>query len=351
MDHRIIATADDFGACEYIDNGIREAIKAGVVSCISSFINFEPRNSSHPYGRYKGSVKAVKDLLHDVQHAPEFKKNRNIRVGLHFNFHAGSPVYPHEKKIKSLLLNKKVEGKKIFKKIEKFNPSRVDKAEFAKELHAQYSKFFHNLGFAPDHFSSHFPIIFMTPEFFDIVCNLASPMSIPVRNPFLIWQTKNEPKSSPNRKKLDNIKKFFKERSKTKEIGLKRAIRLADTLNNTILNGWKNKNISALKKHGIDFPDYTNCHLYGNGNNVDAVQNMLNNLADFHPIHYKKDPTKPIVTEMIIHVGTGRFRPEKVPHGIDSTYFKGRTEELSRVTTETNLIKTKLYNYKSALQA
>lgn len=351
MEHRVIATADDFGACDYIDNGIREAIKAGVISCISSFINFEPRKSTHPYGKYKGSVQAIKELQYDLKHSPEFAKNRNVRVGLHFNFHAGNPVYPYENKIKSLLVNKKVDGKKVFKKIEKFNPNRIEKTEFAKELHAQYSKFYHQLGFAPDHFSSHFPLIFMTPQFFEVVCGLASPMSIPIRNPFLVWQTKNEPKNSPNRNKLINIKKFFKQKSKTKEIGLKRAIRLADTLDNTILNGWKNKNIAALKKHGIDFPDYTNCHLYDNGTDPEAVKNMLNNLADFHPAHYKKNNAKPIVTEMIIHVGTGRFNPAKVPNGIDSTYFKGRTEELARVTNERPLIKRKLYNYKSALQS
>ena len=54
---------------------------------------------------------------------------------------------------------------------------------------------------------------------------------------------------------------------------------------------------------------------------------------------------------MIIHVGTGRFDPKKVPNGIDSTYFKGRTEELARVTSEPPLIKRKLYTYKSALQS
>ena len=281
MDHRVIATADDFGACDYIDNGIREAIKAGVISCISSFINFEPRTASHPYGKYKGSLQAIKDLMDDLQNDPTYAKNRGIRVGLHFNFHAGNPVYPFEKKIKSLLLNKKVDGKKVFKNIEKFNPSKVERKEFVKELHAQYSKFFNRLGFAPDHFSSHFPIIFMTPEFFEDVCSLARPMDIPIRNPFLVWQTKNEPRKSANRDKLKGIKKFFKERSKTKEIGLKRAIQLADTLDDTILNGWKNKNIRSLRKNEIEFPDYTNCHLYDNGRNMDAVQNMLNNLPTF----------------------------------------------------------------------
>ncbi len=351
MEHRVIVTADDFGACNFIDNGIREAIKSGVVSCISSFINFEPRNSRHPYGSYKGSVQAIKDLLHDVQHSPEFSKNRNLRVGLHFNFHAGSPVYQHENKIKSLLLRRRVNDRRIFKNIEKFNPSKVEKKEFAKELHAQYSRFFNQMGFAPDHFSSHFPIIFMTPEFFDIVCAVAAPMGIPVRNPFLVWQTKNEPKDSPNRDKLSNVKKFFKKKSKTKEIGLKRAIKMADTLTDTILAGWKTKNVNALRKNGIDFPDYTNCHLYGNGTDPESVKNVLNNLLDFSPSQFKKHGGKPVVTEVITHVGKGTYKTEQVPHGIDSDYFKGRGEELATVTASKELQRRKLYNYKSALQA
>ncbi len=349
MDHRIIVTADDFGACDFIDNGIREAIRADVVSCISTFINFEPRDDSHPYGAYKGSIQAVKDLLRDIKDPSIFPNTPDIRVGLHFNFHAGSPVFPHEDKIESLLLDRKVNGRRIFRNIEKFNPSKVDQKEFNKELQAQYSRFFNELTFAPDHFSSHFPIIFMTPEFFEDVCSLAKPLRIPVRNPFLVWQTKNEPKDSPNREKLKTIKGFFKKKSKTKQIDLKRAIKLIDTLNDTVLNGFKTKNIRSLNKHGIDFPDYTHCHLYGNGSDVEAVRNMINNLPDFRPSHYKKPPGKPIVTEIITHVGRGEFDENKVPHGIDSTYFGGRHEELERVTTSNELIQRKLFNYKSAL--
>ncbi|HFA47665.1 MAG TPA: ChbG/HpnK family deacetylase [Bacteroidetes bacterium] len=346
MEHRVIVTADDFGACDYIDNGIKEAIKKGVVSCVSAFINFEPRKSSHPYGKYQGSVKAIQQLLHEVQTSPEYARNRKIRVGLHFNFHAGTPVFPFENKIRSLLLNKRVDGKRIFKNIEKFNPDKVVEREFIKELHAQYSKFFNRLGFAPDHFSSHFPVIFMTPHFFDLVCELAKPLKIPIRNPFLIWQTKNDSKNSANRDALSEAKKFFKKKSKTKEIGLKRAIKMIDTLDDTLLSSWKNKNIRSLKKHGIPFPDYTNCHLYGNGTDAAAADNIMNHLLSFHPEVYKKQASRPVVTEVITHVGLGRINPAKIPNGIDPSYFTGRKEELSLVGSSPVLRKRKLYSYK-----
>lgn len=350
MEHRLIVTADDFGACDFIDNGIKKAIREGVVSSIAAFVNFEPRDASHPYGAYKGSIRAIKDLMFEISHSDEFAQNRDVRIGLHFNFHAGSPAYPFEDKIESLLLPDTVNGRRLFRNIEKFNPNRVDPKEFAKELHAQYSRFFNELGFAPDHFSSHFPIIFMTPELFKMVCELASPLNIPVRNPFLVWQTKNESKDSANHEALSFAKKFFRKKTKTKEIELKRAIKLVDTLDNTILNGWKQKNIKSLQEAGLPFPDFTQCHLYGNGSDESAVDNIIEYLLDFHPQYYKKREDLPVVTEVITHVGEGSFQPEQVPHGIDPSYFSGRLEELERITGSLVLKERKLFNFKSAFE-
>lgn len=350
MEHRLIVTADDFGACDYIDNGIKEAVKAGVVSSVAALVNFEPRDSSHPYGAYKGSIPALKELVHDIKHSPDYKKARHVRVGLHFNFHAGTPVYPHESKIKSLLTRKKVNGKRLFKTIEQFNPDKVDIREVIKELHAQYSTFFHGMGHAPDQLSSHFPIIFMTPEFFEAVCMLAKPLKIPIRNPFLIWQTKNDQKKSDNFHVLKDTKKFFRKKSKTKHIGLKRAIKLIDTLDDTILSGWKRKNLKAMQKFEIPFADYVQCHVYGNGHNSDCVENVLNHLLAFHPQWYKKPDNQAAVTEMVVHLGTGDFNPTQVPSGIDENYFVGRQNELNRILQNSKLKRMKLHNYKTAFK-
>lgn len=351
MEHRLIVTADDFGACDYIDNGIKEAIQAGVVSSVAAFINFEPRVSTHPHGAYKGSIAAIQELIKDINQDPLYKNNRKVRIGLHLNFHAGSPVYPHHNQIKNLLHRKKrVQGKPIFKTIEQFDPGKMKDAEVIKELYAQYSKFYSELGFAPDHLSSHFPILFMTPRFFESVCMLAKPLSIPIRNPFLIWQTKNESKTSPNKKELSNVKRFFRKHSQTKELGIKRAIRLIDTLNNTLLSGYKRKNIAALKQYQIPFADYINCHMYGNGANENCVNNILSKLLSFHPEWYEKKKRAPIVTEMVTHVGKGTYKADKVPSGIDAGYFEGRRAELNRITDNKMLKRKKLYNYKSAFE-
>lgn len=351
MEHRLIVTADDFGACHYIDNGIREAIKAGVVSSVAAMVNFEPRGADHPHGEYPGSINAIKSLIKDIQTHPDYAKNRHVRVGLHFNFHSGFPVYPNREKVKSLLSKKnKVQGKAVFKTIEEFNPSKVEKREVIKELHAQYSHFYAGLGYVPDHLSSHFPIIFMTPELFEVVCMLAKPLDIPIRNPFLIWQTKNEGKQSPHRAALLQTKKFFKKRSKTKHLGLKRAIRLIDTLNDTILNGWKRKNIRSMKKHQIPFADYVNVHLYGNGHEAGCIGNVFNHLLPFHPEWYKRETDTPIVTEMITHVGHGPYNPLHIPRGIDEGYFSGRSNELSSIINNPQLKAAKLFNYKYAFR-
>jgi len=349
MEHRLIVTADDFGACDYIDEGIKEAIQAGVVSSVAAMVNFEPRGKNHPYGAYKGSIPAIQELVHDIQYSPLYKKNRKVRIGLHFNFHAGSPVYKYPKQIKNLLhRRRKVNGHPIFKTIEQLDPGKVKDNEVIKELHAQYSKFYSGLGFAPDHLSSHFPILFMTPRFFESVCHLAQPLSIPIRNPFLIWQTKNESKNSPNKADLSKAKRFFKKRSQTKQLGIKRAIRLIDTVNNTLLSGYRRKNIAALKEYNIPFADYINCHMYGNGANEDCVENVLGNLLSFHPEWYDKPKRAPVVTEMVTHVGKGKYKPEKIPSGIDPSYFKGRGEELESILNNKQLKRKKLYNYKTA---
>ncbi len=269
---------------------------------------------------------------------------------MHFNFHAGSPVYQHPKQIKNLLhRRKKVLDKPIFKTIEQLDPGKLKDAEVIKELHAQYSKFYNGLGFAPDHLSSHFPILFMTPRFFESVCMLAKPLNIPIRNPFLIWQTKNESDQSPHKAVLSKTKRFFKKRSKTKQLGIKRAIRLIDTLNNTLLSGYRRKNIKALKEHQIPFADYINCHMYGNGKEAEnSIDNILKNLLTFHPEWYEKSQRTPVVTEMITHVGTGNYHKEKVPSGIDPKYFEGRKAELNIILKSKELQKGKLYNYKTA---
>ena len=137
MEHRLVITADDFGACNYIDNGIREAIKAGVVSSVAAMVNFPPRDASHPHGAYKGSIQAIKDLIKDVQTSPDYEqaRRRDVRIGLHFNFHAGFPVHPRKEEVKSLLSKKhKVQDQPVFKTIEEFNPSKIEKKEVIKEL-------------------------------------------------------------------------------------------------------------------------------------------------------------------------------------------------------------------------
>ena len=67
MNQRIVVTADDFGACNFIDDGVKKAIHAGVVSSVAVMVNFEERDENHPYGAYQGSMKAIKELAEEVR--------------------------------------------------------------------------------------------------------------------------------------------------------------------------------------------------------------------------------------------------------------------------------------------
>jgi len=152
------------------------------------------------------------------------------------------------------------------------------------------------------------------------------------------------------RKTLKKTKKFFRKNSQTKHLDFKRAIGLIDTLDDTFLSNWKKKNSKAMRDQKINFADYVNVHLYGNGKNEDCVDNVLNHLLDFHPEWFKKSSNAPIITEMVTHVGMGSYDPKQVPRGIDENYFNNRNKELQRVLSHPKLKDIKLYNYKYAFR-
>ena len=263
-------------------------------------------------GEYEGSVKAIKRLLEDVKDPEKFPDTPEIRVGLHLNLHAGFPV-SDPSDIKPLLRNRKknqvlvpviqkdnkgnVTTKKVRKKvlrpIAKFKTSIRPKF-VRKEVEAQYDKFETALGFDPDHLSAHFPMIFMTPKYFEVVCDIAKEKrvgkpAVPIRNPFLIWQIKNEWMSEKDRIKQKSDKKTWKIWSKTKNINFKTAITMLNTVIGTLLAGWREKNLMKLTGENLHFPDYTNCNLYGNGASIyPPVERMLEGLPDYRPEKYKK---------------------------------------------------------------
>lgn len=417
--HRVIVTADDFGACNFIDNGIKKALREGSISCVSALINFEPRDSSHPNGAYMGSVAAINQLLADLKTEP-YKKSKHVRIGLHLNFHAGSPVSTDHESIKELLQQKKVKIKKIkvhksgkkkgqnkkdkkgntktkmkkekvfvkvndkpiFKTVNNFNPNKVSAEVFRTELLAQYKKFENSFGFDPDHLSAHFPVIFMAPDLFKIVCEEAKNLRgdkkpVPVRNPILVWQ--NGKKWAPEKEKgiLKNTKKFWKNNSKArKEVNLKTKLANVNKLFAIFLNNWRGKAINHLNKNNISYPDYTNCNLYGNGGqNSVVIESMINLLLDFRPRFYNKSKNKDLSTEIIVHLGDfdqdtiKSFKGKKgkalenakakalkkvisqSPSGINGAYFNGRMEELQTITTQSKkLIDHGLFHYQHGLQ-
>jgi predicted glycoside hydrolase/deacetylase ChbG (UPF0249 family) len=384
MEHRVIVTADDFGACKFIDDGIREALKKGVVSSVSALINFEPRDKDHDYGEYEGSVAAIKSLLHDLKNSPEYEKSRNVRIGLHLNFHAGSPVsdpkevsdlleFDHEefklkkngkfkgqpkinskgeKKTKRVTKDTPVmvNGQPLFKTVNRFNPSSISTDQFTKELNAQYDKFEKSFGFDPDHLSCHFPVIFMAPRLFEHVCKLANEKRkgkkpVPIRNPILIWQ--NDKKWAPEEEAEDlkKTRKFWKEHSKARaEVDLKTKLANANKLFDIFLNKWRKKAIENLNNNKISFPDYTNCNLYGNGGeSAEIITKMINRRLDFRPTVYGKDENMGLSTEIIVHLGKGDLEDakKKAPSGINGEYFAGRTQELLALTNSNDLVRLK----------
>src|SRR6266403_4156400 len=77
----LILTADDYGACDFIDNGIISALRGGKINTVTAFV-------THP-----GSESRMKTLL-DLR---EELKEKNagfytFNIGLHFSITSGNPV-------------------------------------------------------------------------------------------------------------------------------------------------------------------------------------------------------------------------------------------------------------------
>jgi len=216
----IIITADDFGCCNYIDKGIIKGIDHGVVSCVSTFINFEKRKANERGGSYQGSLKAITKLMNK-----KFKNNLSFPVGLHLTINAGLPILPSDQ-VPNLI--KRTAGNKpeYFKDIANFDPelyvhNKVVRAQIKAEVEAQINEFKKHFG-RPNHLSCHFGILF---HFKDILKEYVAIKGIekyPIRNPILSYQSPKDKKDKPA---IKLMKRYFNKKSKMKIEGFSKGVK------------------------------------------------------------------------------------------------------------------------------
>ncbi len=309
----LIITADDFGANNFIDEGIRIAAREELITCVSAFINFRKRNA------YQGSIRAIN----------EFQTNfLNIPVGLHLTLHAGKPL-TNPNNIPDL-----VNGLK-FKDLEDFSPSEFENFsdQVVTELSNQIDLFIRHCG-TPNHISCHFGIVFIFEELLKPLLESKKIDKIPIRNPALAFQIPH--KDDINADALKEMKKTFKKKSGMRMEGLERGLHFLGNLRDipkVIRATCSKKRIKLLKDHGIQFPDYTIDYLYKRFEEEPKpkdLQFVFDHLVDFAPKIFEEcrmvddDP----VYEFICHLGNGNI-PSRGLHGISKEYYGQRIYELS----------------------
>ncbi len=153
---RIILTADDYGATDFIDNGIRIAMKTGIIRTVSAMVNFD---------------RAPESLLRLKEEFPD------AAIGLHLNITAGRPLSPPES-IPSLVDPRgrfwNLSG--ILRRIHSIRRSEV-LVECSRQL-----ALLESLGIKVDHLSSHHNLMQLYSPLFRILVHLGSSRGIPLRS-------------------------------------------------------------------------------------------------------------------------------------------------------------------------
>lgn len=159
MTRYLIVNADDLGHTPGVTEGILRAHKEGIVTSTSVMIN---------------KPAAAESIRLAQREAP------NLGLGLHLNLTSGMPVLLAEK-IPAL-----VEPDGSFHRPPALMPqlATIDMSQVELELRAQVERFIQQAGTAPDHLDSHHNSTHSSPRIVSLMLQLATELSVPVRNSF-----------------------------------------------------------------------------------------------------------------------------------------------------------------------
>src|ERR1041385_4092208 len=174
MPGKVILTADDFGACEFIDKGISRAISNGHINTVSAFVT------------HVRSEKCTRELV-------ELRKSstiKNVNIGLHFSITSGYSLQAGS----NTLTKELKEGKYYFKTANYYNFGDVNQDHLRDEIIAQLNQLDSWLGeIKIDHVAVHHGITYLDPIFFQTFIDTISKYkgqsgkykdrSIPIRSP------------------------------------------------------------------------------------------------------------------------------------------------------------------------
>ena len=326
----IIITADDFGCCNYIDRGITHGVDQGVVSCVSTFINFRKRDKNARGGAYSGSLKAITKLMNK-----KLKNNLGIPVGLHLTINAGLPILAADD-IPNLIKRTAGNAPEYFKDINDFDPSlyvdnKVVRAQVKAEVEAQLNEYKKHFGH-PNHISCHFGILFHFRKLLKEIISINGIERYPIRNPVLAYQS---PNSRKDEDAVKSMKNYFRRKSEMKIEGFSKGvvwlIKHKGLIKEVIGSGAKSR-VKLLQENKIKFPDYTIDYLYKRAGDFKTLQEPLNEMTNKVASCYNVSGRIPksAVYEIIAHLGQGK-EPDSGPIGVNKKYFASRSVELDRL--------------------
>jgi len=280
----LIITADDFGASNNINEGIKIAAEKKAITSISVLSNFT-------------------DSLPDLKNISE--NNPWISIGVHLNITTGKPILSTEK-IPSL-----VSADGNFYTIEALlsKIKSVSADELRKELRAQILALAY-CDIRLEHLSDHFGILSFYSPFFDVVIELAKEFNVPVRTPLIAGiKYPDLFKNSQINKRGRQIARRLALNAPLKAISLLKYSRIHEM----------DKKVHKLDELGILHPDlFIEC-FWG-----DPTPSNFLHILEHLPIG---------ISEVVVHLGTNTSQ-ESYPSGLDLDYFKNRENELITITSD-----------------
>lgn len=291
---KIILNADDYGACQFINDGITDAVRSNSINSVSCFVTL-PR-----------SEKDVLDLI-------DLQKNHNFRIGLHFSITCGFPV--------SLCKTMKPGPGKAFYEVHQHNYLKIDPQELRTEVRNQVNLLQawlnqKNAG-KVDHITVHHGVIYFFPDLFEAFSKVAEEFKIPVRSP-LPWS---------------KSKLRFYSYSQGLPIKLEGAKNGAKIFWNNLIHG-KTRDKEVLKM-------FQGQKLSSIENQIKAMVNKIRHPMCFADTIYGQPFYENLMylisqvpddttVELMFHLGKGDPN-EALPAGINRKYFEYRVQELEAI--------------------
>lgn len=290
---KIILTADDYGACDYIDSGIMIALKERRINSVAAFTCFPDSDE-----RIEKLIRLRKD------------EGLDFVIGLHFSATAGFPLTA----AKSLRANPN-DPKSPFKGPEKFfDGSNYVRKELQDEMEAQLhylEAVLHDSGYDKvtkqvDSISNHHGVVYIDNHLFRDYIRVAEFFGVPIRSP--------QPWSTSKLKKMNFDRKLF-------NAAVREGMRLGFLQRFWSAPG-SGTRVKLADERGLIFPYCLLDEFYGQPS-AGYLQFLLNNYTQ-----------KKFASEFMFHLGDKTLRHtarEADLPGINFAYFDSREQELAEL--------------------